>query len=371
MTIELFHYTVEVAGLTCLTLLLIGMVRQGTLDFSTRVLLLLVISGMCFFLRTRQEYQYWIPDSLRLASGWYDMPLDIGMNAFSGLFAIFAFSLFQDYRQIPRWFLALFGLQLALEPFSHFYIYEWAGPMDFTQWDHVLFMYTPRILQIMFVLSTIYWIVAGWQADLLERRRLLRWVFLGYQASTNIFASVMYVWVIPQDQTIAYHFHVSMLTLNTAFLFALVALSYRPDISLLTQPSAAKQETTPLRPEKADDFEGDWRVFESKFLGEHLYRKAGLNIASLAAELGIPEYRLRRLINEKLGYRNFNALLHEHRLREATDALGDPSKADLPVLTIALEAGYQSINPFNRAFRDLHGMTPTAYRQAALNGKNL
>ena len=65
-----------------------------------------------------------------------------------------------------------------------------------------------------------------------------------------------------------------------------------------------------------------------------------------------------------------NAVLVQKRIREATEALGDASKADLPVLTIALEAGYQSINPFNRAFRELHGMTPTAYRQAALNGNN-
>jgi len=35
------------------------------------------------------------------------------------------------------------------------------------------------------------------------------------------------------------------------------------------------------------------------------------------------------------------------------------------VLTIALEAGYGSIGPFNRAFRERFGMTPTEYRRAS------
>ena len=35
---------------------------------------------------------------------------------------------------------------------------------------------------------------------------------------------------------------------------------------------------------------------------------------------------------------------------------------DLPILTIALECGYGSIGPFNRAFRQRFGMTPTEYR---------
>ena len=48
--------------------------------------------------------------------------------------------------------------------------------------------------------------------------------------------------------------------------------------------------------------------------------------------------------------------------------LADP-KNTLPILTIALTVGYNSINPFNRAFRDSKGMTPSAYRAQA-RGKN-
>ena len=45
--------------------------------------------------------------------------------------------------------------------------------------------------------------------------------------------------------------------------------------------------------------------------------------------------------------------------------LADPRQEALPVLTIALQAGFQSIGPFNRAFREAEGMTPTEYRSRA------
>ena len=63
--------------------------------------------------------------------------------------------------------------------------------------------------------------------------------------------------------------------------------------------------------------------------------------------MAIPEYRLRRVIHEGLKYRNFNALLHRYRIEEACALLADRQQRHLPILTIALTVGYNSINPFN------------------------
>ena len=81
------------------------------------------------------------------------------------------------------------------------------------------------------------------------------------------------------------------------------------------------------------------------------------------AKLAIPEYRLRRLINQQLGYRNFNVFLNNHRIEEAKAALADPTQAEVPVITIAMDAGFQSLGPFNRAFKATTGVTPTEYRR--------
>lgn len=102
-----------------------------------------------------------------------------------------------------------------------------------------------------------------------------------------------------------------------------------------------------------------------RFVAERLYAREGLSIAMLASLLDAQEHVLRRVINRGLGFRNFNDFLHSHRLREAGVRLRDPAEQRIPVLTIALEVGYGSIGPFNRAFRERFGMTPTEYRRAA------
>jgi AraC-like DNA-binding protein len=96
---------------------------------------------------------------------------------------------------------------------------------------------------------------------------------------------------------------------------------------------------------------------------ERVYRQENITIGALAGRLKIPEYRLRRLINQRLGYRNFNVFLNNHRIEEAKAALADPAQADVPVITIAMDAGFQSLGPFNRAFKAVTGVTPTEYRR--------
>ncbi len=99
---------------------------------------------------------------------------------------------------------------------------------------------------------------------------------------------------------------------------------------------------------------------------QRVYQDPELSVAGLAARLQVPEYRLRRLINQRLGQRNFSAYLNQHRLAEAQAALADPARAHLPVLTLALEAGFGSIGPFNRAFKAHTGLTPTDFRRQKL-----
>jgi AraC-like DNA-binding protein len=107
------------------------------------------------------------------------------------------------------------------------------------------------------------------------------------------------------------------------------------------------------------------RRLEHLMAVERAYRRE-VTIGSLSAELGVPEYRLRQLINEGLGHRNFTAFLNRYRVEEAKAALADPEQSEVPVLTIAMDAGFQSIGPFNRAFRAATDLTPTEFRRLAM-----
>ena len=63
---------------------------------------------------------------------------------------------------------------------------------------------------------------------------------------------------------------------------------------------------------------------------QHCYRREGLTLAAWRRRLNVGEAALRALINQQLGYRNFNDFLHHYRLQEAAARL---AREDLPILT--------------------------------------
>jgi AraC-like DNA-binding protein len=132
----------------------------------------------------------------------------------------------------------------------------------------------------------------------------------------------------------------------------------------------ASNEANPARLRKAnpaaitsnDDADALTRL-ETLMSEVEVWRGTGLTIKMLANHAGVPEYRLRRLINQRLGFRNFTAFLNEYRLAAAAEKLADRAEKRSPILTIALDLGWGSIGPFNRAFRARFGRAPSDYRR--------
>jgi AraC-like DNA-binding protein len=105
----------------------------------------------------------------------------------------------------------------------------------------------------------------------------------------------------------------------------------------------------------------------SEIMAEGFYTQNALTISKLAKEIEIPEHKLRLIINKELGFDNFSQYLNSYRIPAIAMRLKNPEDKDLPILTLALEAGYNSIAPFNRAFKDLKGVTPSEYRRSYLS----
>ncbi|WP_448547502.1 helix-turn-helix domain-containing protein [Thalassotalea fusca] len=97
------------------------------------------------------------------------------------------------------------------------------------------------------------------------------------------------------------------------------------------------------------------------------FQATGLTITSLAEQLALPEHQLRMLINRHMGFRNFSEFLNSYRIPAACQQLADTEQLRKPILTIALELGYGSVGPFNRAFKQQMGKTPKEFRQQFQN----
>ncbi|WP_454901842.1 helix-turn-helix domain-containing protein [Variovorax gossypii] len=237
-----------------------------------------------------------------------------------------------------------------------------------------------RAVPLVFAVLAALAAATQWRADLVEGRRRLRMFIVvsgaGYSVGmlavrlasprgqlSGPSATVDVVMLLLIVAVVAWR----MLRLAGSDLFpaarmpAPIPVEVAPDTPAMPLPAEEPAEPTP---DPAED-----RLAQSlqhAMAVDHAYRREDLSIAALASLLSVPEYRLRRVINQRLGHRNFNAFVNGFRLAEAMAALADSSKRELPVLTIALTAGFQSIGPFNRAFKAATGLTPTEFRKQKL-----
>ncbi len=88
-----------------------------------------------------------------------------------------------------------------------------------------------------------------------------------------------------------------------------------------------------------------------------------LKVSDLADHIGAQEYKVTRCITSHLQYRNFNHMVNNHRIERAIGVFKNPNYNHLHVATIAFDCGFNSLGPFNRAFKQHTGMTPREYRQ--------
>ena len=282
----------------------------------------------------------------------------------SVVFWLWARAAFDDDFVVEPWHGGLWAVMTGLQ----FYVAGWSlSPTLDWAIDRALSLTTLGL-----ALLAAAQILATWRTDLVAGRRRLRLVVLiGASAYIVIVSAANF------SGTPSMSFS-SMASVANAFaLFSLVGLNAwnllrAADTQGSILPPAAGDESGAARAMARDGAgkppeieQALLRRLEHLMVVERAYRREGLTIGSLSAELGVPEYRLRRLINEGLGHRNFNAFLNRYRIEDATAALADPEQREVSVLTIAMDAGFQSLAPFNRAFRAATDLTPTEFRRRA------
>lgn len=200
--------------------------------------------------------------------------------------------------------------------------------------------------------------------DLVERRRYFRFVLASVVATFGliIVAVELVERLRPLPDILGLAQAGSIFLLN--ILFGTWMLSPRAD--LFPDQDARGGTDMTARPERLSAADRHSYDRLTALMDGGVYREEGLTVAVLADRVGIPEHALRKLINQSLGFRNFSAFLNVHRMADAKAMLSDPRLARKHILQIALDLGYGSIAPFNRAFREAYGMAPSAFRKRQL-----
>jgi AraC-like DNA-binding protein len=96
------------------------------------------------------------------------------------------------------------------------------------------------------------------------------------------------------------------------------------------------------------------------------YRNSDLSLATLSSQTGIPQYQLSRIINGHLE-QNFFDFINEYRVKEVCERLSQPDQHRYTILSLAMDAGFNSKSSFNTAFRKSTGLTPSEFKKKQLN----
>ncbi len=108
-------------------------------------------------------------------------------------------------------------------------------------------------------------------------------------------------------------------------------------------------------------------LFENFIRKEKNYLNGHLSLDMTAEQLGINKSYLSRIINTELG-KSFSDYVNELRVEEAKSYIANPEFQNYTLVSIGLEAGFNSKTVFNNAFKKFTGLTPSDYRKN-LNSK--
>ena len=214
----------------------------------------------------------------------------------------------------------------------------------------------------------IYAILSEYSGDLIEKRRFFRLWF----AVILIFMPFLVTLDRMFISAIGYSDRISLFDTIPAFLVSgtgLLEIIRSIAESSLSSAGVTEQKNLFNNKAKEEILSIDDRysltLLEEKMKGG-LYREPGLTISKLAETINLPEHRLRKLINQHLGHQNISQYLNDYRVEDAKKRLADVAQRQVSILETAMEVGYISLRPFNRAFKNRTGQTPSSYRKNCL-----
>jgi AraC-like DNA-binding protein len=287
---------------------------------------------------------------------------------------LLAVYLFVDNARVPKPVIGLMLLYMTLRAFGTF-----IGAGDFPPFDglYLLTYVLPQIIMMGFCGHAVYLAIQDLDTDLVESRRRVRVPFvvaMGMLVTAILVRGFVMAYQHYADQ---HSFTITPMSLELLFFYMFLITLVFNITSMRLQNDAfqvmrlsSEQQNAPLSPVPGVNHHiNNPAVVQSIYAllqQEKLHTKPGLTIGELAERLSIQEYRLRRLINKQLGYRNFNQFLNEFRIQEACKRLAVAADRREQIAIIAFDVGYSALSSFNKAFKDIMKVTPTQYRDAAL-----
>lgn len=229
----------------------------------------------------------------------------------------------------------------------------------------LLLNFVPRYevaITVMFVIGTGY---SFWLSNLIlgmraQRKRFHFEIFFFALFSVSaLFVLLLGLSMSYIDHAWFYLFYAN--SIGLCFILIVGALLVFPDLMAeLAEAAKLSYAATTL---KDVDIDGCVEKLKQLMTVSRMYQNESLSLAMLAEAMELTPHQLSELVNRQFGV-NFSRYIREQRVEAAKLILVREPKSS--VLSIGLEAGFGTQSSFYAAFNEITGMSPGAYRKAAL-----
>ena len=214
-------------------------------------------------------------------------------------------------------------------------------------------------LLLAFAAGAVYmlWLARSVYALRLQRSRFrLELVVLGTVFVIAVLVLLLGLSLPLLGETIFYELYAS--AIGCAFLLVSITLGVTPRLAI--EVTEAARETYAVSTLNHVDCNEVLVRLTALMEQDRIYQQAGLDLPTLAAQLGLSSHQLSELINSRLG-KSFSRYLREYRIGAAKAML--LSEPTASVLSVGLSVGFTSHSNFYDAFREITGMTPGKFRK--------
>lgn len=113
-----------------------------------------------------------------------------------------------------------------------------------------------------------------------------------------------------------------------------------------------------INPKNLERLKGIFEKLEAAMKNDKLYKNQDLSLNSIAEKLDIKAYLISKSLSE-VSNKRFNDFVNEYRVEEVQHLLKDPKNSRYTLLSLAMDAGFNSKSSFNRAIKKHLGISPS------------
>ena len=294
-------------------------------------------------------------------SGPFSYVLTVGGTAGCAWAWLFSRALFRSGNPIQPWTLLAVGAVIAIESYWALAGSSAAGGF-YGEFNRVA-ANAASLICIAALVLVIVEAFSGYGPEMNASERRFRHIFVGVFGAM-VFVAMAWTWN-ADGSSLAARWEEAILTAcaTVGLIGSRLAIAFR-NRHTLSGAAKKRRKNSAAAMDPADKALS--RRIQHAVADTALLTTPNLKVANFAEAVGEQDYKVTQCITGALQYRNFNHFLNVHRVEYAKRILADPEKGKQPILSIAFECGFNSIGPFNRAFKQNVGMTPREFRSSRM-----